>query len=200
MVLVELTYLATEVHNLVRFYRGVSTPEEIDIQCKRTQRLLEGRGSVRAQYVFWLDAVISIFYAVSSITSTDYLYLNVIERGIQLDNLHRLFTTEFGYYALASAIISLLASEFTVYHQKIWVEQRLIVQALIFALHLYGSYAFYPFAQFVPHVIVLVSVIPLYQLKREVDQIGLLPEEMPDENGGVITTRHFRTTKVTKAA
>jgi hypothetical protein len=38
----------------------------------------------------------------------------------------------------------------------------------------------------------------LYQLKKEVDQIGLLPEEIPDENGGVVSSRHVRTTKVTK--
>jgi len=198
LVFVELAYAVTEIFSLAVFYRNTSTPEEIDIQCKRTQRLLEGRGSVRAQFIFWLDAVFSILYAVSSIASTDYLYLNVIEHGIQLDNLHRLYTAEFGYYALASAIISLLASQFTVYHQKIFVEQRIIVQALIFLLHAYGSYAIYPFAQVVPHFVALISLAPLYQLKREVDDIGLFPEDLPDENGGVVTTRNFRTTKVIK--
>lgn len=144
-----------------------------------------------------MDAAISILYAVSSITNTDYLYLNVIERGIQLDSLHRLFTSEFGYYALATAVASLLASQFTVYHQKTFVEQRIIVQGLILALHLYGSWAFYPFAQLTPHLVAAASLVPLYLLKKEVDEIGLLPEEAP-ENGGIATSRHFRATKVTK--
>jgi hypothetical protein len=80
VILVDLTYFVVELYEYVQQYRKISNSEEIDIMCKRTQRLLEGRGTVRLQYAFWVDAVVGILYAVSSISSTDYLYLNVVRR------------------------------------------------------------------------------------------------------------------------
>jgi hypothetical protein len=203
LALVEFTYAVSEIFNVVNSYRRTSSPEEIDIQCKRTQRLLEGRGSVHTQYFWWLDAVVSILYAVSSINSSDYLYLNVqrplelqIEHGIQLDSLHHLFTAEFGYYALATGIISLLAPQFSIFHQAAFVEMRFIVQALIFGLHLYGTAFIYPFAQFVPHAVCLLTLPTLYQIKKDVDE-AILPEDIPEEDGaiGLGNARPFRQTK-----
>jgi len=191
--LVEFAYAVAEIVNVVNLYRRTSSPEEIDIQCKRTQRLLEGRGSVRTSYFWWLDAVVSILYAVASINSSEYLYLNVIPHGIKLDSLHHLFTAEFGYYALATGIISLLAPQFTIFHQKAFVEMRFIVQSLVFFLHIFGSVAIYPFAQFVPHAVCLLTLPTLYQIKKDVDEASL-PEDLPDQDGGVVTT-HFRQTK-----
>ncbi|KAI6209781.1 hypothetical protein M3Y96_00257000 [Aphelenchoides besseyi] len=193
----DLSWFAVELYEFVEIVRRATNPDEIDVLINLTTRLTNNRTRVQLKYLFWADAVVSLLYSVTSIPSSDFIYKNVIEHVIQLDSLHRLITAEFGYLALCTAVVSLLAAQFSVYHQKTYVEQRIITQAIIAALHVYGSYAIYPFAQFFPHYIAIASFVPLYFIKQEVDKIGVLPDELPDENGNVSIGARVRT-KYTK--
>ncbi|KAH7728949.1 Protein C03A3.1 b [Aphelenchoides avenae] len=211
---VEGVWFAAEVYRLVTFKH--SLPEEIDLITQRTQRWIEGKSNLRAQRLFWLDAVLQFCYALFNfafpnqilrlIVSCDLLHIWAnpsfqIRREYSLDGLHKMFSRQFGVYSLGIAMVSLLAADFAIHHQKHWVFQRILTQGLILLLHVYGYWGIsvYSPSHVGPFMIALFYITFLlciyFQVKRqEEDAIRV-------EGDGEVRTRVLSASKkTTKAA
>ncbi|KAH7728901.1 Protein C03A3.1 b [Aphelenchoides avenae] len=128
---VEGVWFAAEVYRLVTFERSLPITQ-------RTQRWIEGKSNLRAQRLFWLDAVLQFCYALFNFAFPNQILRLIIRREYSLDGLHKMFCRQFGVYSLGIAIVSLLAADFAIHHQKHWVFQRILTQGLILLLHVYG--------------------------------------------------------------
>ncbi|KAI1709229.1 hypothetical protein Ddc_13941 [Ditylenchus destructor] len=136
--LVDGTWLAVETYRL--FKQGYSVGDEIDIMVKRTQSWIEGRTSRDSQIIFWVDSAASFIYAFLTYGFPAYLIKFVTRREYNVDLHHELFEREFACHSLVPAIISLVATQFPVNHQKSYIIQRIVTQSIIFGLHFFGHF------------------------------------------------------------
>uniref|UniRef100_A0A915CYG7 Uncharacterized protein n=1 Tax=Ditylenchus dipsaci TaxID=166011 RepID=A0A915CYG7_9BILA len=136
--LVDGAWFAVEVYRLI--HQKYTVADEIDIMCKRTQRWVEGRTSRDAQVVLWVDAAAMLTYAFFNFAYPEPILKASIRREYPINDMHMLFSRQFACHALVPALISFVASHFTVKHQKSYIMQRILTQSLVFLLHCYGHF------------------------------------------------------------
>lgn len=203
VLLVDGVWFAVEVSRLVNTLSKNTLADEIDLMCKRTQRWIEGRTSQDAQILFWADAAIAFSSAFFNYAFAEQVLKVSIRREYAIDGIDVMFNREFGCQALAIAITSFVASQFTVRHQKNYILQRIATQALVFVLNIYGHFVLgvYSTNHVIPLVISGFYIALLVSICYRVQHEELAEIEFDEANGGPNRLTTFTVKKsTTKAA
>lgn len=202
-ILLEGVWLGVELYRLFLSYQQRDAAGELNLLSKRTQRYLTNDKAVfDVEIALIIDATLSLAYALVNFAFPRQILTFVIKREYPIDGLHVLFSRQFGAFFLFSAIVSLLATQFTYARQKNYIFQRILTQSLIFFIHIIGhwGYGVYSTSHITPFMIsgfyitVLLSIY--YRIKAQ------LPEGVEDEDDigastSIRTTTYKKTVKTT---
>uniref|UniRef100_A0A8R1DN48 Uncharacterized protein n=1 Tax=Caenorhabditis japonica TaxID=281687 RepID=A0A8R1DN48_CAEJA len=125
----------------IRMYRSTKTSQdEIESMVKRTTLWVEGKGTFYIENAFYLDAGLTLTYAIVHISFPQHVLSLILKPDNKLDSHHYLWCRLFGALNLMPAITSMSARFLSPEMQTSYIASRLLSQCTIFLLNIYGHW------------------------------------------------------------
>ncbi|CAL2049452.1 unnamed protein product [Caenorhabditis brenneri] len=126
---------------VIRMYRTTKTnQDEIEAMVKRTTLWVEGKGTFYIENAFYLDAGLTLAYAIIHISFPQHVLSLILKPDNKLDSHHYLWCRLFGALNLMPAITSMSARFYSPEMQTSYIASRLLSQCTIFLLNIYGHW------------------------------------------------------------
>jgi len=135
VLLVYGVWYAVEMYQLVK--RRSTVADEIDQSIRYTQRWIEGKTSRDMQTVFWIDSTLSFLAAFMWFSYPGQLLRMVVRREYFIDSIHESSGRAIACHMLFPAIVSLVAIQFALQHQKSYIIQRIVTLGLYLVMQAY---------------------------------------------------------------
>ncbi|PIC16739.1 hypothetical protein B9Z55_023237 [Caenorhabditis nigoni] len=125
----------------IRMYRTTKTnQDEIEAMVKRTTLWVEGKGTFYIENAFYLDAGLTLVYAIIHISFPQHVLSLILKPDNKLDSHHYLWCRLFGALNLMPVITSMNARFFSPEMQVAYIASRLLSQCTVFLLNIYGHW------------------------------------------------------------
>lgn len=126
---------------VIRMYRTTKTnQDEIEAMVKRTTLWVEGKGTFYIENAFYLDAGLTLAYAIIHISFPQHVLSLILKSDHKLDSHHYLWCRLFGALNLMPAITSMSARFYSPEMQTSYIASRLLSQCTVFLLNIYGHW------------------------------------------------------------
>lgn len=126
---------------VIRMYRTTKTnQDEIEGMVKRTTLWVEGKGSFYIENAFYLDAGVTLVYAIIHISFPQHVLSLILKPDVKLDSHHYLWCRLYGALNLIPVITSMNARFYSPEMQTGYIASRLLSQCTVFMLNIYGHW------------------------------------------------------------